>query len=116
MTPTEEQLTGATVGIVPIEPWDFVTENGQGPFTARVLKTTPTSGETERAVLLRLDSPLQFNGVMCKYFVGRPRHERGPATEILSNRPTAFNLTCIPEDRATERTPLTSVGGAEASL
>jgi hypothetical protein len=81
MTPTEEQLTGATVGIVPIEPWDFVTENGQGP-----------------------------------YFVGRPRHERGPATEILSNRPTAFNLTCIPEDRATERTPLTSVGGAEASL
>ena len=60
MTIQSELLT-ARIDVVLVEPWDFVTVNGSGPFTADVLQTDQSSSISPTALLLEVHSPLKYN-------------------------------------------------------
>jgi hypothetical protein len=97
----KEELVGTKVKLVLVDPWDFVTVNGPGPFTATILKTSQGQDDNDVAVLLQVEPILQYDGMECKYFVGSPRHENKSIREILSSKLVACNLTRVPEERAT---------------
>jgi len=64
------------------DPWDWVTENGSGPFVGEVV-----ANDTNH-VLVRLKSPIQFADVENVFVLSSTRH----AGDSYSNLKTGFSL------------------------
>jgi hypothetical protein len=99
-------LVGKEVAVVVNEPWDFFTAHGAGPFRAKVLQIGPDPDvPTEDAALLRLETPLIYDGVDCEYFIARRRHEDDRIDALLTGAEIHSGLTRIPADRANSENP-----------
>ena len=83
------------------EPWEFVTQHGVGPFPVEILRTA--LDEDEPALLLRMSTTLEHNGVFCEYLIGRPRH--GDMAGLLGGESVGFSFTVIPRERAESKDP-----------
>lgn len=79
------------------DPWDFGTEHGTGPYRATVLKR---SSPPQDAALFRIDSPLDYKGMRCEYFLATPRHEGDSLYRLSPGFKVPCNLLCIPADKA----------------
>jgi hypothetical protein len=101
----QKELSGAKVKLVVIDPWDFVTANGSGPFLATVLQVGRDQTTNYTALLLQVDPPFHYKGVECKYLVGSPRHEGRSIEQVFSGEQVTCSFTCIPEDRVKSSNP-----------
>lgn len=104
-------LTGMNVSIVVSDPWEFGEEQGNGPFTGKILGVGPdywareyNSGEKE-ALLLQLAFPLTFEGVMCEYFIVTSRHETEQVGSLSNGAEVHCALTRISKEHATSLDP-----------
>jgi hypothetical protein len=103
---TQSKILAIKVEIVLVDPWDFVTANGSGPFIADVIQSDrdTTSGDAV-AFLLELSLPLKHQTSEYRYFIATPRHEGVTFDRLLSGATVGSNLTGIPEDRARSTNP-----------
>jgi len=90
MTIQSELLT-ARIDVVLVEPWDFVTVNGSGPFTADVLQTDQSSSISPTALLLEVHSPLKYNTEKYRYFIATPRHAGTTFDQLIAGMPVGCN-------------------------
>ncbi len=91
---------GMKIAVTLIDPWDFVTQNGSGPFNAAVLRLEGKQTADEQSILIQLDHPVHNGEIECRYFVGKPRHEGSSLGRIFDGIAVGCTLTCISEDRA----------------
>lgn len=81
------------------ETWDFVSACGSGPFVAQIVASGRSS------VLLRLDQPPVYQGVICEYFVAGPRTNGAAWSRFANGEPLFCALTLIPPQRANSAMP-----------
>jgi hypothetical protein len=99
-------LTGKDVSILVSDPWEFVTEHGAGPVSAKILQTGPHSrGADTDAMLVRFDKPVTFRNLHCEYFIAAPRLETDSLEALAKGTEMHCNLTRIPEEQAVSHTP-----------
>ncbi len=97
---TTKGLTGKRIEIVVSDPWDFVTDNGSGPFAAVVERV---EGD---AILIRLDSVVTSGGQAFEFFVVTPRSESDDLADLgLAGRTVNCNLAAISDDAARSEHP-----------
>jgi hypothetical protein len=90
-----KSFRGKAVELLLIDPWEFVSETGSGPFHAVIVDVEPD----ERKMLLEVQPPLLYKSVECKYFVAVARHEGSDLLSPSSGNITTCNLTHIPPNR-----------------
>lgn len=95
---------GKRIEVTLVDPWDFVTVNGSGPFFADVLQFGHDES-TGAAALLEFHAPLKYHGEEFKYFVATARHEGVKFDELGTRRPIVCNLTGIPAEKASSANP-----------
>lgn len=67
-------LIGRSVNLTISDPWDFGSVHGNGPFQARIVDVTPDQGEKRGgALLVRLLTPLWYQGNVCEHLIATPR-------------------------------------------
>jgi hypothetical protein len=103
---------GTKIKVLLVDPWDFVTMNGSGPFIADVVQDEPA------ALLLEFHVPLKYNGEEFKYFIATTRQESVRFEALGTGKAIACNLTGIPEARAMSANPfdLSSWRGGAAAI
>jgi|SRR5580700_10505150 hypothetical protein len=103
--PSETNVLGKKIDITLVDPWDFVTANGSGPFVADVLQHGHDASTGVPALLLELHVPLKSNGEECKFFVATVRHVEVALEGLETGKPIFCNLTGIPEEKAKSANP-----------
>jgi hypothetical protein len=103
---TNNELVGKKLDIVLVDPWDFVTANGSGPFIADVVRSGHEKSTGVEALLLGLASSLKYKTEEYKCFVATTRHEGVTFPQLLSGIQVGCNLTGIPVERAHSANPL----------
>jgi hypothetical protein len=76
---TTTQLLNSVVDLSVSDPWAFGSECGPGPFPGKVTDVT------EDALLVRLDSPLRYQGGQLIAVIVRPRYT-GESTGMLTRQ------------------------------
>jgi hypothetical protein len=67
-------LIGTVVLLTVTEPWDFGEVHGNGPFPARIVDVPSVeSAFGGRALLVRLLTPLWYEGHVCEHLIATPR-------------------------------------------
>jgi hypothetical protein len=103
---TKAALEGLEVIIVVSDPWEFGTAHGSGPFLATVLQVGPKHWDSGTdAILLRLETPLVYEGITCEYFIASPRLDGGDIKALARGTEVDCTLTRIPADRAMSANP-----------
>jgi len=100
------QVIGMELEVVVSDPRDFGTIHGTGPFFSKVLQVhgeenVPGKG----SILLRLKTPLEYEGVSCEFFVASPRLENENLRSLIEGKEVFCNLTRIPSERAASSNP-----------
>jgi hypothetical protein len=98
-------LLDKKIDIVLVDPWDFVTVNGSGPFVADVLQFGHDSSTKTPALLLELHLPLKCAAEECKFFMATARHDGVALAELETGKRIVCNLTVIPEEKAKSPNP-----------
>ena len=99
-------LIGIKVSIVISDPWDFITEQGEGPITGKIIKVGANSWKPgQDAILIHIDTPLKFKGVCCEYFIATPRHELESIAALKDGNAIVCNFARIPSDKANSNNP-----------
>lgn len=93
------------IELVASDPWDWVIAIGDVPLSARILRWQLGAGGLPVQCLLSLESPSNYGGVQCKYFIGSPRHEGDNLDAIIVGGEVLCALTHIPDERANASDP-----------
>jgi len=93
------KLNNLVIKLTVSDPWEFCTENGEGPFSATIVST-----DEHESILLKLENSLKYDGHDCEYFVASPRHE-GVQIESLEKNELDCNMKLIPKDKAESDNP-----------
>jgi hypothetical protein len=93
-------LKGLPVTITVIDPWEFVEEHGYGELAAAVVAAGPQEGDREKALLLKLKTPIHHAGANCQYLVAVARGGDGRFVHLLRGETVDCALTSVPEDQA----------------
>ena len=101
----QKEFTGAKVKLVLVDPWDFVTVNGSGPFTADVVQTGNDEATHTTALLLELNRPLSYKGQEYKFFIASTRHQDTALEQLHSGKQVGCNITGIPAERVKSANP-----------
>ncbi len=101
----QNEFTGAKVKLVLVDPWDFVTMNGSGPFTADVVQVGQDQPTGKTALLLELRSPLKYKNEEYKHFIASTRHEGASLEQMFSGTQVGCNLTGVPLERLKNENP-----------
>ena len=96
---TNSDLVGKKLDVVLIDPWDFVTTNGSGPFIANVIRFGHDKSTGVECLVLELALPLNYKTEEFGYFMATIRHEGRTFQQVLSDARIACNLTGIPTER-----------------
>src|SRR5256885_9165404 len=97
-------FVGRKVHVLVVDPWDFVTTNGSGPFPATIIRTTNGSvGKTR--LLLEFDTPISYKNQQCLYFVADTRLTDQTMDTLFSNGKVGVNLNCVPDERLKSAEP-----------
>jgi hypothetical protein len=102
---SETNVLDKRIDITLVDPWDFVTVNGSGPFVADVLQFGHDESTRAPALLLELHVPLKCNAEECKFFVATARHNGVALEELKTGKPIVCNLTGIPAEKAKGANP-----------
>lgn len=90
------------ISIVISEPWDFVTEQGSGPFKASVIQIgIDPWNQGQKALLIYLDTPFIYKGVNYKYLIVTSRYDSDDVSSLVSNSSINCNFVGIPKEKAT---------------
>ena len=84
------------VELVPSDPWDFVTENGSGPFLGDVLRKDLVDPTGRVSWLLRLEKSVRDEGDSFQYVAASPRFVEHSLTEIYQGE-VATNFAFLTE-------------------
>jgi len=85
-----EDLAGNAIEIVVSDPWEFVTDNGSGPFVGVVDRV---EGE---CLLIRLDLAIEYGGQAFEHLVVSPRAACDDLAELsVTGRAINCNLVCV---------------------
>ena len=86
------------VSVVVSDPWEFGNAHGTRALGARVLRRVPF-GDSQ-AMVIRLDDPIEFDGLQYEYVLTTPRQGRDDL-DADRHRESAFvNLTAMPSHAA----------------
>ena len=96
---TTNDLVGKKFDIVLVDPWDFVTTNGSGPFVADVIRVGHDKSTGVESLVLGLALPLKYKTEEFRYFMATTRHEGRTFQQVLSGEQVGCNLTGIPTER-----------------
>ena len=80
------QLVDSKVEFYVSDPWEFGTEHGCGPFQATIFRAS------SRCVLIRLDTPLTFDGTRYEYIVVAPRHDNVSLSDLETGERISCNM------------------------
>jgi hypothetical protein len=100
-----DQFTGARVELTLVDPWEFVTMNGSGPFTADVLEVGQDRPTGNTALLLELHLPLRYNNEEYKHFIASTRHEGASLELLFSGIQVSCGLIAMPVERLESADP-----------
>jgi hypothetical protein len=89
---SEQGAVGRQVEVHVSDPWEFGTECGVGPFLAIVVDAEPG------ALLLRLQSPIEYRGRRFQTILARPRYAPVSAGPLLDSGQLAVNLALLVEE------------------
>jgi len=89
---------GDRIAIVPTDPWDFVTENGTGPFSGTV--TAVGKLNQAAAVIIRLDRPLAYKGKSAELLLASTRQPSSGFAATPSPGAVFCNVASISDDEA----------------
>ena len=92
-------LLGRRVKLVVSDPWDFVTDNGSGPFEGEVVQ------EISDAILVKLDTSIEDKGETYEFLVVSTRHAAEELSLVLGGNEVSCNATAISNERAQGPTP-----------
>src|SRR5215469_15309539 len=95
----DDDLVGKKLDILLVDPWDFVTANGSGPFVADVIGSGRDKSTGVEALLLGLALSLRDKTDVFRYFMATTRHEGRTFQQLLSGAEVDCNLTGIPAER-----------------
>ncbi len=73
------------------DPWDFVTVNGSGPFVGTV---TAVDSKNYKAIVVRLDRPIRYEGVEAHFIKASARHV-GDKFEKIGEGKVFCNITSL---------------------
>jgi hypothetical protein len=93
-------LKGLPVAITVIDPWEFIEEHGYGSLAAAVVEAGPDGQDRERALLLKLRTPINHAGADCRYLVAVARGDGDRFLRLLRGETVDCALTSVPEDQA----------------
>ena len=102
---TDNELVGKKLDIVLVDPWDFVTTNGSGPFIAEVVRSGHEKSTGIESLLLGLALSLKYKTEEFKYFIATTRHEGKTLQQLLSGAQIGCNLTGVPTERLQSGNP-----------
>ena len=91
------------IGVSISDPWDWVTENGSGPFVGEVVANVTNH------VLVRLKSPIQFADVENVFVLSSTRHAGDSYSNLTTGLRLPSNFLPVPESAI-------STQGGEAML
>jgi len=97
----EDMLVEITVS----DPWEWGTEVGVTPLSAKILRWRIGEDYRPTEILLSLLKTVMYKGVECRFFVGTPALEREHLEDIARGLAVECALTQIPEDRARSSDP-----------
>jgi hypothetical protein len=83
-------IAGQIVQLHVSDPWEFGSECGVGPFTARVVDVR------EASLLLSLEPPIPFRSAQLRSVLVRPRHVGATVDAINSSAGLAANCAFFP--------------------
>lgn len=112
MTETQSSLGAgrARVALTAIEPWDFVTENGSGPFTGTIVQAhTKEVSSHGYDLLVRLDKPVRAQAAEWSYFVVTPTHRGARLSSIEKGLRAVCALTSLTDEQANSATPFAAI-------
>jgi hypothetical protein len=99
-------LIGMKVSIVISDPWDFITEQGEGPINGKIIKVGANSWiQGQDAILIQIDTTLKFKGVYCDYFIATARHESESTAALKDSSVIVCNFARVPSDKANSNNP-----------
>ena len=84
------------------DPWDFVTQNGGGPFDVIVARVSAAS----KRLLVRATRPLAHEGANHVHFVASPRHVGADWSALSHPDGLLVNLTAVSDVHAASDDPL----------
>lgn len=99
-SPARADLKGLPVMITVVDPWEFIEEHGYASLAAAVVAACPDGGDREKALLLKLRTPLSYAGADCQYLVAVARGGDDRFLHLLRGEPVDCALTSVPEDQA----------------
>jgi len=117
MTDRQSQLgAGQTrVALTAIDPWDFVTENGSGPFVGTVIQAhsiDASSGGYE--LLVRLDQPLKGGDQVWSYFVLSSTNRGAKLSAVKTGLRAVCALTSMTDEHAKSEMPFAGIDYARS--
>jgi hypothetical protein len=95
--------------ITVIEPWDFVTEHGSGPFTGTIVAAQAEPSTRSFELLIRMDAPIRQRGSTWSFFVARSTSEGMDPSRVREGLKVVCALTSITDQRALSPTPFAAI-------
>jgi hypothetical protein len=92
-------FVGATLQLTLVDPWDFVTANGPGPFRARVIQVRLNKSNEVDGLVIEFDRPLSHSDQDCRHYIATARHDSAPLGELLRGGKISCNLTGMTAER-----------------
>jgi hypothetical protein len=102
---SQDYLLAAKIQLTLVDPWDFVTANGSGPFTARIVQVGLDKGDNIYGLVLELDKPLSYQGQEYRHYVATARHEGKTLEDLRLGKKVGCNLAGLPVERARSGDP-----------
>lgn len=97
---------GVEVELTFSDPWDFVTENGAGPFLGKILQLGQSFWNKDNsAVLLKLTRPISFHDTVYEYMIASPRLESDAIEGWGQGSILGCNLIGLPPERLDPEDP-----------
>ncbi len=91
-------LTMTRVLLTLVDPWDFVSSVGAGPYRGTIRKVG-SDKRSRPAILLELDFPLEISRGSYRYFVATARHDRSDLGNLQAGTTVGVNVLHLPENR-----------------